>query len=484
MTSTRNWLWGLVAVAIWLLCFYGQYRPTALGLDAPAREFAASRADAVLSRLLGPEIPHPAGSAENAALHARLLSELRRLGVKADTLHTMSCHTEARFDAVTCATITDIIGEVVPGARPAIVLMAHTDSVAAGPGAGDDQSGVAAILETIRAWKARGGASRHPILALFTDGEENAMLGASAFLADPAWRARVGVVINLEARGNQGRSFLFQTSSGDGALVDLYARSVPHLATSSLYDEIYKILPNDTDLTPFLEAGFTGYNFAFVGDVAQYHTPRDRRANIDPRALQQHGESALGLMTILAESDFARLKSDDAIYFDILGRWLPRLPKSWALPLSLLAFAGIALAAWMGRTASGSLRQRLFAAMAPPALLLGCVAMGFALHKVAALISGHSDPSFAHPWALRLALAFGVWAVAMLCGRLHTRATDVWLWIAGLGVLAAAFLPGSSPYFLFPSLIAAAQIASRRLVSPGPAVASSSTAAINDGKRK
>jgi len=454
MTSTRNWLWGLVAVAIWLLCFYGQYRPAALGPGAPAREFSAARADAVLARLLGQEIPHPAGSPENAAVHARLLGELRQLGVKADTLHTMSCYAETRVSAVTCATITDIIGEIVPGTGPAIVLMAHTDSVAAGPGAGDDQSGVATILETIRAWKAQGSASRHPILALFTDGEENAMLGASAFLADPAWRARVGVVINLDVRGNQGRSFLFQTSPGDGALIDLYARGVPHLATSSLYAEIYKVLPNDTDLTPFLHAGFTGYNFAFVGDVAQYHTPRDRRANLDPRALQQYGESALGMVTMLAQTDFTQLKSGDAIYFDVLGRWLPRLPKSWALPLSLLAFAGIALAGWMARSPTRSLRQRLVAAIVPPSLLVGCVAAGFALHGLAALISGHADPSFAHSWALRLALTFGVWCVALLSGRLQPGVFDIWLWIAGLGVLAAALLPGFSPYFLFPSLIA------------------------------
>src|ERR1700753_186609 len=182
MASTRNWLWGLVAVAIWLLCFNDQYRPTALGLDAPTREFSAGRADTVLGRLLGPEIPHPAGSAENAALHARLIGELQRLNVKTDTLRTMSCYAETRLSAVTCATVTDIIGEIVPGTGPAIVLMAHTDSVAAGPGAGDDESGVATILETIRAWNARGMVSQHPILALFTDGEENAMLGASAFL--------------------------------------------------------------------------------------------------------------------------------------------------------------------------------------------------------------------------------------------------------------------------------------------------------------
>ena len=257
----RNWLVGFIAAAIWLLCFYGQYRPQVLNANAPAAAFSAGRADAVLARLLGPERPHPTGSPEDAAVHARVQAEFARLGIQTDTLSTMSCYGEARWRATSCAQVSDIIGEVAPGSGPAIVLMAHMDSVAAGPGAGDDESDVALIMETIRAWKARGLTTQHPILALITDGEENAMLGASAFLRDPSWRARVGVVINLESRGNRGRSFLFQTSPGDGALVNLYARSALHLATSSLYAEIYKRLPNDTDLTPFLAAGFHRLQF-------------------------------------------------------------------------------------------------------------------------------------------------------------------------------------------------------------------------------
>jgi hypothetical protein len=426
-----------------------------LGADAARTQFSAARADSVLARILGPERPHPAGSPENAAVHARVQAEFARLGVKTDALSTMSCYGEARFQATTCAHITDIIGEVAPGSGPAIVLMAHMDSVAAGPGAGDDESSVAEIMETIRAWKARGLTTRHPILALITDGEENDMLGASAFLDDPSWRARTAVVINLESRGNQGRSFLFQTSPGDGALVDLYARSVPHVATSSLYAEIYKRLPNDTDLTPFLQAGFTGYNFSFIGNVAHYHTPRDRRANLDPQAIQQQGESALGLVTSLADTDFAALKSGDDIYFDVLGFWLPRLPKSWALPLSVLAFFGIALAGVRRRGPWRTLLSRVGALAMAPLLLIGVVAMGFFLHEIAALVSGAPDPSFAHPWALRLALFFGVWCVALFAAWFKAGVIDAWLWISGLGVVTAALVPGLAPYFLFPSLIAA-----------------------------
>jgi len=160
-------------------------------------------------------------------------------------------------------------------------------------------------------------------------------------------------------------------------------------------------------------------------------------------------------VTSLANTDFAALKSGDDIYFDVLGFWLPRLPKSWALPLSVLAFLGIALAGARRRAAWRSLLNRVGALAMAPLLLVGVVAAGFLLHEIASLISGYPDPSFAHPWALRLALFFGVWCVALLATRLKAGVIDAWLWISGLGVVAASLVPGLSPYLLFPCLIAA-----------------------------
>ncbi len=235
----------------------------------------------------------------------------------ARTVTEMSCFSEPRWNILPCGTVTNIIANVLPGTGKEILLTAHSDSVAAGPGAADDGSGVATLLETIRALKARHLASRHPLTVLFTDGEENGMLGAAAYLHDPQARARTGVVINVEARGNQGPSYLFQTGPGDQGLIDLYAANVPHVATSSLYAEIYKYMPNDTDLTVFLQNGITGYNFAFIGNAAQYHTPLDRRENIDPRSLQQHGENALELADALSRTDLAQLKNGNAIYLDV-----------------------------------------------------------------------------------------------------------------------------------------------------------------------
>ncbi|HEX4178478.1 MAG TPA: M28 family peptidase, partial [Rhizomicrobium sp.] len=410
-------IWGLAVLAagIWLLSVYGQSMPSPLPADAPVTVFSQGRANAVLGRVLGPERPHPVGSAEAAAVRGRILKELAAMGVAAHQESEMSCVSEARWHQVNCATVTNIIADIWPGSGKAVLLMAHSDSVAAGPGGGDDGSGVAALLETIRALKARGAAGR-PVVALLSDGEEPGLIGASAYIRKA--RDDIAAVVNADVRGDSGASFLFQTSPGDAGLIDLYARGVSHYATSSISGEIYKYLPNDTDLTPALAAGLPGMNFAFIGNVAAYHTPLDRRENVDPQSLQEQGDNVLAAANGLRRAAPAQLKSGALVYLDILGRWLPRLPAPWALPLSVLAFAVIAVAGLLTPRERRSLRRPMLAGLMPVLLLAGAVGMGFVLHGLAAWIGGHGDPSYAFPVWLRLSLAFGVWAVALLAARI------------------------------------------------------------------
>ena len=463
----RVWLLGLLCVAAWVLGTLGPQ--PARGPDAPSTEFSAARAGAVLARLLGPQLPHPAGSAENAAVQARAMSELARLGVPARSISGQSCYHRVGYMA--CATVSDIVADAIAAPqtedkRKAILLMAHLDSVAAGPGAADDLSGVATILETVRALKA-AGTGGHPVMILFTDGEETGLLGAQLFLKDAALRARVGAVINVEARGTSGPSYLFQTSKGDERLVDIYARSVTRPATSSLYGEIYKYLPNDTDLTPFLEAGFAGANFAFIGGLADYHTPLDRRENLVPASLQSQGDNVLGIARGLALADFTALKGGNEVDFDVLRLWLPRLPARFAAPLAVGAFALLLLAGWLGargrpRPRPKGAPRRVTPFLLPPFLLLCCVGSGFLLSALAALISGTNDPAFAHPLFLRIALAASCWGFALMVMRGAT-AMACWLWLAAFGIAAAFFAPGLSPYFIFPVCAACVLL----LLTPG-----------------
>jgi len=70
--------------------------------------------------------------------------------------------------------VNDIIcgGEAWAGKGDCAARAQAMISVPAGPGAADDESGVATVIETVRALQARGLGSRHPILAVLTDGEE------------------------------------------------------------------------------------------------------------------------------------------------------------------------------------------------------------------------------------------------------------------------------------------------------------------------
>jgi hypothetical protein len=452
METVRAWLLGLLALGIWILSVYGSGRPTPLPFNAPVQEFSAVRADAVLARLLGPERPHPNGSPEAGAFRSRLEAELKGMNATYEEHTAQSCYGGRNWHA--CGVITNIIAEVVPGTGKHVLLVAHTDSVTRGPGAADDASGVAIILETVRALKAQPLTNNRPIVVLFSDGEEKGLLGAAAYAADPANITRTGVVVNVEARGNQGPSLLFQTSPGDMGLIDLYARAAQHPATSSLYGEIYKLLPNDTDLTPFLAAGIAGVNFAFIGNVRQYHTAQDRRANIDLHTLQHQGENVLVMTKALAHVYPTSLKGANAIYLDILARWLPRLPAVWGPPLALVCFVGIALAGWLTPRERRVPKPPILTALAPALLLFLCVVAGFVLHTLAAWIGASPNPSLMHPVWLRWALCFGVWAATLLTAR-WAGGIACWLWFSGLAVLSAIWLPGLSPYFLFPSLIAA-----------------------------
>lgn len=60
---------------------------------------------------------------------------------------------DRRPDVTILAMVENVVARR-PGTRgdgPALLLMSHYDSVPSGPGAGDDASGVAIVLETLRA---------------------------------------------------------------------------------------------------------------------------------------------------------------------------------------------------------------------------------------------------------------------------------------------------------------------------------------------
>ncbi|HET8818324.1 MAG TPA: M20/M25/M40 family metallo-hydrolase, partial [Xanthomonadaceae bacterium] len=314
--------------------------PAPLPHDVPATVFSASRAMDVLQRVLGDERPHPTGSAANAAVRDRIVNELAALGLQPEVRARFSCNWRH------CATVENILARL-PGESPgqAVLLSAHYDSVAAGPGASDDGAGVAALIEVVRALQA-GPPLPRDVWVLLNDGEELGLLGAEAFARSPEFQ-RIATVVNLEARGTSGASLLIETQQGNAGVIDAVRESLARPAGSSLDYEIYKTLPNDTDFTVYRKAGLAGTNFAWARDPARYHTPLDDLAHLDAGSLQHHGDNTLGMVRALAAGGDALHAAQDAQFFDVLGVAMVTWPVSWNL--ALLVVALLAWGGWMLR---------------------------------------------------------------------------------------------------------------------------------------
>src|SRR5690606_39231039 len=114
-------------------------------------------------------------------------------------------------------------------------------------------SGVATILEGVRAFLESGERPKNDIIILFSDAEELGLNGADLFVREHPWAKEVGLVLNFEARGSGGPSYmLIETNRGNAKLIEGFSRAgVQYPVANSLVYSVYKMLPNDTDLTVF-----------------------------------------------------------------------------------------------------------------------------------------------------------------------------------------------------------------------------------------
>jgi hypothetical protein len=331
--SQRPPLPARIAAVIWLalifiagLALCGTRPPAAVGASAPANVFCSARAITHLAGIANQ--PHPIGSDENARVREYLVEQLRELGSE---VHVEQAIGSVRYGRTLHAGLVNNIVATFHGQSNsrAIMLVAHYDSVPEGPGAADDGAGLIVILEAIRALRA-GPPVKNDLIVLFTDGEEaHGLLGAQAFAADhPGLSDRIGLVINLEARGSSGPAMMFETSNDNGALIREFEKAAPYPTASSLMAAIYKLLPNDTDFTPLKAAGIPGFNFAFIENYAAYHSRLDTIENLDPRSVQHLGENVSGIIRHFGNLTLPLEKQPDLVYFNWFASCLFVYP-SW-----------------------------------------------------------------------------------------------------------------------------------------------------------
>ena len=108
--------------------------------------------------------------------------------------------------------LVNLVAEKRGLSHKTIVVLAHRDDAGTGPGANDNASGTAALIELARAYAPTGGAAQlrlpYSLLFLSTDGGVYGGLGAAEFAARSPERQDVIAVIDLDAIAGSGRARL------------------------------------------------------------------------------------------------------------------------------------------------------------------------------------------------------------------------------------------------------------------------------------
>jgi hypothetical protein len=448
-------LLGAMAVAPLLV------QPPALRTHNLPGQFDATRAKARLAFILENERPHPADSSADDAVRARLVTVLRQMGLAPLVRDQLACNELFKERGVSCARVRNVVATFGPATGKALLLNSHYDSVPVGPGASDDGMGVATMLEVASVLQHRR--LGRPVILLFNEGEELGLVGARAFLADPLSR-RVDSLVNLEARGVRGPVNMFETSRPNAAPIGIFAAFVKHPAANSLSTDVYRLMPNYTDVNSFSERGWMTLNLAPVGNETRYHSPSDDVAALDPATLQHMGDQTLALAQALADTA-PEPTPGNRIFMDVSGRVLISLPMvagALLLALLLVGFAGT------------TLRRGGFGPGA--AVVLGTVAGSAILAWLALTLIGalrHGMFWRAEPqWAL-LATYAGVLLVGVLLLATAGRRASArqlrsafWLLFLFIGAIIGLAAPGGIVFFLFPPLLAGLGIAAARWWKP------------------
>ncbi len=432
--------------------------PEPQGLAARASEFSSARAMKHVRAITAK--PHPAGSPEAAAVRDYILTELSLRGLETEVQRGSGLYQRGSF--VFAGKTENIVARMKGyGSGRAVLVACHYDSVRSGPGAGDDGHGVGVLLETARALNA-GATLKNDVIFLF-DVEETGMTGADAFARSHPWRKDIDVVLNFEARGTRGPDFMFQTSAGNGGLIREFAAAAPYPVATSLTYEIYKRLPNDTDMSVFRRYGYAGLDFAFIDNVLAYHTAFDDAAHLDPATLQHAGSYALSLARRFGDADLPRLRQpqSDAVYFSAVGNFY-RYPARAGIGFAAasLLLLGFALRRLLRSGAVTLKGTTTCAAVCLGAAVVAAIGSGWVWQAIClvhpAYRSFPQNDLYARNWYV--VVYFALAAVLWLSGlRFARRRTSAEAFAAGGLLLNAclligltAFLPGGSYILVWP----------------------------------
>lgn len=319
--------------------------------EAPLSEFSTQRALQKIKIIS--QKPHYVGSQNHQQVATYLINELTNLGLKPTVQEGFTLTKWGNLAK------SKNIYATIKGTKntKSLVLLSHYDSAphSFSKGASDDASGVATVLEAVRAFlhskAAKNKKNKNDIIILFTDAEELGLNGAALFATKNKLADKIGLALNFEARGTSGPSYmLMETTNGNSKMVEEFSKAkVRYPVSNSLMYSIYKMLPNDTDLTIFREQkNIQGFNFAFIDNHFNYHTSQDNYQNVNPNSVAHQGSYLVPLLKYFSNADLNSLDSaKDDVYFSIPFLYLS-YSTQWILPILLISIGLFLLFIFIG----------------------------------------------------------------------------------------------------------------------------------------
>ncbi|MEM9142469.1 MAG: M28 family peptidase, partial [Bacteroidota bacterium] len=330
----------VISLLLIILALYWGFRtmmPTYSG-DRNLAETAFSMDRALGHVAVLSQEPRGVGFPGHAKARQYIIDQLEKMGLQASVQEGYCLGKDHNLSKV-----TNILARISgSGSGKALLLLSQYDSdLHSALGASDAGSGVATISEGVRAFLATDTIPKNDIILLLSDAEEVDLNGAQLFVNEHPWAQEVGLVLNFEARGSGGPSYTFmETNSGNKNLILRFVQAQPQYPmANSLYYSIYKLLPNDTDLTVFREQGdIPGFNFAFIDDHYDYHTALDKLDRLDRNTLAHQGSYLSPLLRYFSEVNLSQMQDpEDYVYFNIPIFKLVAYPFGWIGPMLIIA---------------------------------------------------------------------------------------------------------------------------------------------------
>ena len=228
-----------------------------------------------------------------AAEHYNMVARM----IEAKVPVKLRVNVQARF--LTADTRSYNVLAEIPGTDPAVkdevvLLGAHLDSLHTGTGASDNADGSAAVMEAMRILKAVGARPRRTIRVALWGGEEQGLLGATAYVnahfageANKTARDRVAVYLNIDPGMGPIYGWYAEGSAPAKAILDRWIEPLKDLGVRRNIEAGI----GSTDHVAFRQVGIPGFNPVqdyTTYDVRTHHTNVDTYERVRAEDLKQN----------------------------------------------------------------------------------------------------------------------------------------------------------------------------------------------------